>query len=176
LHASKKQHLLSQGCFLGSSQERTKGLSSYDIVSSHLILLALAQKETLPPRAQLGDAALRAKSSSRSRLGSRNTSSSSSFSAPSPYFAPSSGVQGSGSERSSFQWSPSGRRTGSLYCRVGIGFHLQIHPDGHVNGSHQGSILTDRGSNSHILLLCILPTDRLSPTLVSLQLSLLMSS
>nr|XP_028598771.1 fibroblast growth factor 5 [Podarcis muralis] len=108
---------------------------------SHLILLALAQKETLPPRAQLGDAALRAKSSSRSRLGSRNTSSSSSFSAPSPYFAPSSGVQGSGSERSSFQWSPSGRRTGSLYCRVGIGFHLQIHPDGHVNGSHQGSIL-----------------------------------
>ncbi|XP_033017064.1 fibroblast growth factor 5 isoform X2 [Lacerta agilis] len=111
---------------------------------SHLILLALAQKETLPPRAQLGDAALRAKNSSRSRLGSRNTtsSSSSSFSAPSPYFAPSSGVQGSGSERSSFQWSPSGRRTGSLYCRVGIGFHLQIHPDGHVNGSHQGSILS----------------------------------
>nr|XP_034969350.1 fibroblast growth factor 5 [Zootoca vivipara] len=113
---------------------------------SHLILLALAQKETLPPRAQLGDAALRAKNSRRSRLGSRNTtsssSSSSSFSAPSPYFAPSSGVQGSGSERSSFQWSPSGRRTGSLYCRVGIGFHLQIHPDGLVNGSHQGSILS----------------------------------
>ncbi|XP_063050311.1 fibroblast growth factor 5 [Engraulis encrasicolus] len=30
----------------------------------------------------------------------------------------------------------SGRRTGRLYCRVGIGFHLQIHPDGRVNGSH----------------------------------------
>lgn len=29
-----------------------------------------------------------------------------------------------------------GRRTGTLYCRVGIGFHLQIHPDGRVNGSH----------------------------------------
>ncbi|KAJ8395839.1 hypothetical protein AAFF_G00027220, partial [Aldrovandia affinis] len=31
----------------------------------------------------------------------------------------------------------SGRRTGRLYCRVGIGFHLQIHPDGRVNGSHE---------------------------------------
>ncbi|CAL9707902.1 unnamed protein product [Knipowitschia caucasica] len=30
-----------------------------------------------------------------------------------------------------------GRRTCSLYCRVGIGFHLQIHQDGRVNGSHQ---------------------------------------
>ncbi|KAL4623274.1 fibroblast growth factor 5 [Arapaima gigas] len=30
----------------------------------------------------------------------------------------------------------SGRRTGRLYCRVGIGFHLQIHPDGRVNGTH----------------------------------------
>ncbi|XP_048860815.1 fibroblast growth factor 5 isoform X1 [Brienomyrus brachyistius] len=29
-----------------------------------------------------------------------------------------------------------GRRTGTLYCRVGIGFHLQIHPDGRINGSH----------------------------------------
>ncbi|XP_061115378.1 fibroblast growth factor 5 [Conger conger] len=33
--------------------------------------------------------------------------------------------------------SHSGRRTGRLYCRVGIGFHLQIHPDGRVNGSHE---------------------------------------
>ncbi|MBN3322384.1 FGF5 factor, partial [Atractosteus spatula] len=33
--------------------------------------------------------------------------------------------------------SNSGRRTGRLYCRVGIGFHLQIHPDGRVNGSHE---------------------------------------
>ncbi|XP_028852755.1 fibroblast growth factor 5 [Denticeps clupeoides] len=31
----------------------------------------------------------------------------------------------------------SGRRAGRLYCRVGIGFHLQIHPDGRVNGSHE---------------------------------------
>ncbi|KAI4898403.1 hypothetical protein NFI96_016769 [Prochilodus magdalenae] len=31
----------------------------------------------------------------------------------------------------------SGRRTGRLYCRVGIGFHLQIHPNGRVNGSHE---------------------------------------
>ncbi|XP_061787298.2 fibroblast growth factor 5 [Nerophis lumbriciformis] len=30
-----------------------------------------------------------------------------------------------------------GRRTCRLYCRVGIGFHLQIHRDGAVNGSHQ---------------------------------------
>ncbi|XP_058231210.1 fibroblast growth factor 5 [Hemibagrus wyckioides] len=33
----------------------------------------------------------------------------------------------------------SGRRTGTLYCRVGIGFHLQIHPNGRVNGSHEPS-------------------------------------
>ncbi|XP_077571649.1 fibroblast growth factor 5 [Stigmatopora nigra] len=31
----------------------------------------------------------------------------------------------------------SGRRTCRLYCRVGIGFHLQIHSDGRINGSHQ---------------------------------------
>ncbi|KAG9353754.1 hypothetical protein JZ751_011876 [Albula glossodonta] len=36
----------------------------------------------------------------------------------------------------------SGRRTGRLYCRVGIGFHLQIHPDGRVNGSHEPSHLS----------------------------------
>ncbi|XP_013927274.1 PREDICTED: fibroblast growth factor 5, partial [Thamnophis sirtalis] len=64
------------------------------------------------------------------------SSSSSSFSAPSSYSSPSAGVQSGGAEMSSFKWSPSGRRTGSLYCRVGIGFHLQIHSDGHVNGSH----------------------------------------
>ncbi|XP_053321832.1 fibroblast growth factor 5 [Spea bombifrons] len=39
-------------------------------------------------------------------------------------------------------WSTSGRRTGSLYCRVGIGFHLQIHPDGKVNGSHEANHLS----------------------------------
>ncbi|XP_051969793.1 fibroblast growth factor 5 [Xyrauchen texanus] len=36
----------------------------------------------------------------------------------------------------------SGRRTGRLYCRVGIGFHLQIHPDGRVNGSHEQNRLS----------------------------------
>ncbi|KAG8454419.1 hypothetical protein GDO86_000878 [Hymenochirus boettgeri] len=39
-------------------------------------------------------------------------------------------------------WSTAGRRTGSLYCRVGIGFHLQIHPDGKVNGSHEANHLS----------------------------------
>jgi len=36
----------------------------------------------------------------------------------------------------------SGRRTGRLYCRVGIGFHLQIHLDGRVNGSHEPNPLS----------------------------------
>ncbi|CAJ1069757.1 fibroblast growth factor 5 [Xyrichtys novacula] len=36
----------------------------------------------------------------------------------------------------------SGRRTCRLYCRVGIGFHLQIHPDGRVNGSHEPNLLS----------------------------------
>ncbi|XP_054846364.1 fibroblast growth factor 5 [Eublepharis macularius] len=110
----------------------------------HLIAFALAHKETLPPRAQFGDAPLRAQNSSRSggRWASRSASATSSSSAPSSYSSPSGGVRGSGSERSSFQWSPTGRRTGSLYCRVGIGFHLQIHPDGKVNGSHQASLLS----------------------------------
>ncbi|XP_072289416.1 fibroblast growth factor 5 [Eucyclogobius newberryi] len=35
-----------------------------------------------------------------------------------------------------------GRRTCRLYCRVGIGFHLQIHEDGRVNGSHEPSRLS----------------------------------
>ncbi|XP_051925053.1 fibroblast growth factor 5 [Hippocampus zosterae] len=38
--------------------------------------------------------------------------------------------------------SRSGRRTCRLYCRVGIGFHLQIHPDGRVNGSHEADRLS----------------------------------
>uniref|UniRef100_A0A8C3FP86 Fibroblast growth factor n=1 Tax=Chrysemys picta bellii TaxID=8478 RepID=A0A8C3FP86_CHRPI len=96
---------------------------------SHLILTsALAQ---LPPGAQRGQAA--------SASSTSNTSSVSSPSFPPPS---SSSSQGSGPERSSFQWSPSGRRTGSLYCRVGIGFHLQIHPDGKVNGSHEANLLS----------------------------------
>ncbi|CAN9512722.1 unnamed protein product [Ophioblennius macclurei] len=36
----------------------------------------------------------------------------------------------------------SGRTTCRLYCRVGIGFHLQIHPDGRVNGSHEPNQLS----------------------------------
>lgn len=35
-----------------------------------------------------------------------------------------------------------GRRTCRLYCRVGIGFHLQIHENGHVNGSHEPNHLS----------------------------------
>lgn len=82
----------------------------------------------LPPGAQLGQAA--------------RASGASSASSPSSSSSPSLGAKGSGPERSSFQWSPSGRRTGSLYCRVGIGFHLQIHPDGKVNGSHEANLLS----------------------------------
>ncbi|KAB0402657.1 hypothetical protein E2I00_008452 [Balaenoptera physalus] len=109
---------------------------------SHLILSAWAQGEKrLAPKGQPGPAATGRNpggvSSSRS---SSSTKSSSSSSAPSSSGA-SLGSQGSGLEQSSFQWSPSGRRTGSLYCRVGIGFHLQIYPDGKVNGSHEANTL-----------------------------------
>lgn len=108
----------------------------------HLSLSARAHPEAPPPppSAQLPAAAaalLRAK-----RSGPNGGAASSSASAPSAQLAPSWAVQGSGSDTGSFQWSPSGRRTGSLYCRVGIGFHLQIHPDGNVNGSHQASLLS----------------------------------
>ncbi|KAK9522099.1 hypothetical protein VZT92_018588 [Zoarces viviparus] len=53
-----------------------------------------------------------------------------------------------GAERVSLERQPleegirSGRRTCRLYCRVGIGFHLQIHPDGRVNGSHEPNQLS----------------------------------
>ncbi|XP_075045847.1 fibroblast growth factor 5 [Mixophyes fleayi] len=47
-----------------------------------------------------------------------------------------------GSEISGSLWRTAGRRTGSLYCTVGIGFHLQIHTDGKVNGSHEASHLS----------------------------------
>ncbi|KAM9142321.1 fibroblast growth factor 5 [Pangshura tecta] len=94
---------------------------------SHLILTsALAQ---LPPGAQGGQAA-------------RASSTSNTSSASSPPSRSSSGAPGNGPEGSSFQRSPSGRRTGNLYCRVGIGFHLQIHPDGKVNGSHEANLLS----------------------------------
>ncbi|XP_004590672.2 fibroblast growth factor 5 [Ochotona princeps] len=108
---------------------------------SHLILNAWAYGEKrLAPKGQPGPAATDRNpgGSSSSRSASSTSSSSSALSAP----AASLGSQGSGLEQSSFQWSPSGRRTGSLYCRVGIGFHLQIYPDGKVNGSHEANMLS----------------------------------
>ncbi|XP_007165667.1 fibroblast growth factor 5 isoform X2 [Balaenoptera acutorostrata] len=110
---------------------------------SHLILSAWAQGEKrLAPKGQPGPAATgrNAGGASSSRSSSSTKSSSSSSASSSP--GASLGSQGSGLEQSSFQWSPSGRRTGSLYCRVGIGFHLQIYPDGKVNGSHEANTLS----------------------------------
>lgn len=110
---------------------------------SHLILSAWAHGEKhLAPKGQPGPAATGRNpggaSSSRSSSGTTSSSSSSDSSSP----GASLGSQGSGLEQTSFQWSPSGRRTGSLYCRVGIGFHLQIYPDGKVNGSHEANMLS----------------------------------
>ncbi|XP_057628466.1 fibroblast growth factor 5 isoform X1 [Chionomys nivalis] len=106
---------------------------------SHLILSDWAHGEKrLTPEGQPA-APRNPGDSSGGRGRSSTTSSSSSASSP---VAASPGSQGSGTEHSSFQWSPSGRRTGSLYCRVGIGFHLQIYPDGKVNGSHEASMLS----------------------------------
>lgn len=109
---------------------------------SHLILNAWAYGEKrLAPKGQPGPAATdRNPGGSSSSRSASSTSSSSSSASSSP--AASLGSQGSGLEQSSFQWSPSGRRTGSLYCRVGIGFHLQIYPDGKVNGSHEANMLS----------------------------------
>ncbi|XP_029782153.1 fibroblast growth factor 5 isoform X2 [Suricata suricatta] len=109
---------------------------------SHLILSAWAHGEKhLAPKGQPGPAASGGNpAGAGSSRSSRGTTSSSSSSVSSP--SASLGNQGSGLEQSSFQWSPSGRRTGSLYCRVGIGFHLQIYPDGKVNGSHEASMLS----------------------------------
>ncbi|XP_009238415.2 fibroblast growth factor 5 isoform X2 [Pongo abelii] len=108
---------------------------------THLILSAWAHGEKcLAPKRQPGPAATdRNPRGSSSRQSSSSAMSSSSASS---YPAASLGSQGSGLEQSSFQWSPSGRRTGSLYCRVGIGFHLQIYPDGKVNGSHEANMLS----------------------------------
>ncbi|XP_053450830.1 fibroblast growth factor 5 isoform X2 [Nycticebus coucang] len=109
---------------------------------SYLILSAWAHGEKrLAPRGQPGPAAPDTNpGGSSSRQSGGGTTSSSSSAASSPEASP--GSPGSGLEQSSFQWSPSGRRTGSLYCRVGIGFHLQIYPDGKVNGSHEASVLS----------------------------------
>uniref|UniRef100_A0A8V0XH51 Fibroblast growth factor n=1 Tax=Gallus gallus TaxID=9031 RepID=A0A8V0XH51_CHICK len=83
------------------------------------------------------------------------------LSAPGPTHGPSgAGAQSPGAARlpggghsapssSSSSSSPSsltaagpGRRRGRLYCRVGIGFHLQLHPDGRVDGAHAASPLS----------------------------------
>uniref|UniRef100_A0A2I2Z1J7 Fibroblast growth factor 5 n=1 Tax=Gorilla gorilla gorilla TaxID=9595 RepID=A0A2I2Z1J7_GORGO len=112
---------------------------------SHLILSAWAHGEKrLAPKGQPGPAApdRNPRGSSSRQSSSSAMSSSSASSSP----AASLGSQGSALEQSSFQWSPSGRRTGSLYCRVGIGFHLQIYPDGKVNGSHEANMLSSRGA------------------------------
>ncbi|XP_004848057.1 fibroblast growth factor 5 isoform X2 [Heterocephalus glaber] len=118
-------------------------LSFFLLFLSHLILSAWAHGEKrVAPKGQPGPAAAARNpgDSSSSRSSSRATSSTHSSAPSSP--AASRGSQGSGSEQGSFQWSPSGRRTGSLYCRVGIGFHLQIYPDGKVNGSHEANMLS----------------------------------
>ncbi|XP_012502644.1 PREDICTED: fibroblast growth factor 5 [Propithecus coquereli] len=105
---------------------------------SHLILSAWAHGEKrVAPRGRPGPAA-----AARNPGGSRGSSSASSSSSASASPAAPPGGPGGGLEQSSFQWSPSGRRTGSLYCRVGIGFHLQIYPDGKVNGSHEANVLS----------------------------------
>ncbi|GCC31593.1 fibroblast growth factor 5 isoform X1 [Chiloscyllium punctatum] len=44
--------------------------------------------------------------------------------------------------RNMYQWNRPGPRTGRLYCRVGIGFHLQIQPDGKVSGSHEANLFS----------------------------------
>ncbi|KAF6130062.1 fibroblast growth factor 5 [Phyllostomus discolor] len=106
---------------------------------SHLILSACAQGEKLlAPKGQLGPSATDRNLDGSSSSQSSNSTTSSSSSSPTTSL----GSQGSGLEQSSFQWTPSGRRTGSLYCRVGIGFHLQIYPDGKVNGSHEANMLS----------------------------------
>ncbi|XP_063271290.1 fibroblast growth factor 5 isoform X3 [Prinia subflava] len=84
-----------------------------------LLLLALparARREQVPGGAQRG----------------RNPPASSSSSSSSPAAA--------GPSR--FPRSRPDRRRGRLYCRVGIGFHLQLHPDGRVDGAHDASPLS----------------------------------
>uniref|UniRef100_A0A8B9T4C0 Fibroblast growth factor n=1 Tax=Anas platyrhynchos TaxID=8839 RepID=A0A8B9T4C0_ANAPL len=83
-----------------------------------------ARRERLPGGAQAGRSAPAPSSSSSS---STSSSSSSSSWAAGP---------------SRFPRSRPGRRRGRLYCRVGIGFHLQLHPDGRVDGAHDASPLS----------------------------------
>ncbi|XP_047930270.1 fibroblast growth factor 5 [Anser cygnoides] len=90
-----------------------------------LLLPARARRERLPGGAPAGRSAP-APSSSSTFSSSSSTSSSSSWAA--------------GPSR--FPRSRPGRRRGRLYCRVGIGFHLQLHPDGRVDGAHDASPLS----------------------------------
>ncbi|PKU41999.1 fibroblast growth factor 5 [Limosa lapponica baueri] len=90
-----------------------------------LLLLALparARREQVPGGSQPGPAA-------------RNAPAPSSSSS-----SPSSSAAAAGPSR--FPRSRPGRRRGRLYCRVGIGFHLQLHPDGRVDGAHDASPLS----------------------------------
>ncbi|XP_025898351.1 fibroblast growth factor 5 [Nothoprocta perdicaria] len=80
-----------------------------------LALLARARREQVPGGAPAARAAPAPSSSSSS------SSSSLAAAAAGP---------------SRFPRSRPGRRRGRLYCRVGIGFHLQLHPDGRVDGAH----------------------------------------
>ncbi|XP_068259874.1 fibroblast growth factor 5 isoform X2 [Nyctibius grandis] len=89
-----------------------------------LLLLALparARRERLPGGAHPGPAA-------------RN--------APAPSSSSSSSASSWAAAPSRFPRSRPGRRRGRLYCRVGIGFHLQLHPDGRVDGAHDASPLS----------------------------------
>nr|XP_012644835.1 fibroblast growth factor 5 isoform X2 [Microcebus murinus] len=112
---------------------------------SHLILSARAREEKrADPR---GRPAGPAAATGRNRGGDSDSHSGGSggarSSSSSPASASPAGGPGGGSEQGRFsERSPSGRRTGSLYCRVGIGFHLQIYPDGKVNGSHEANVLS----------------------------------
>ncbi|XP_075606807.1 fibroblast growth factor 5 [Balearica regulorum gibbericeps] len=88
-----------------------------------LLLLALparARREQVPGGAQPGPAGRNAPAPS-------SLSSSAAAAAAAP---------------SRFPRSRPGRRRGRLYCRVGIGFHLQLHPDGRVDGAHDVSPLS----------------------------------
>ncbi|XP_067153160.1 fibroblast growth factor 5 [Apteryx mantelli] len=86
-----------------------------------LALLARARREQVPGGAPAGRAAPAPSSSSSS------SSSSAAAAAAGP---------------SRFPRSRPGRRRGRLYCRVGIGFHLQLHPDGRVDGAHHAGPLS----------------------------------
>ncbi|XP_074444598.1 fibroblast growth factor 5 isoform X1 [Larus michahellis] len=62
--------------------------------------------------------------------------------APSSSSSSSSSPPAAAAGPSRFPRSRPGRRRGRLYCRVGIGFHLQLHPDGRVDGAHDASPLS----------------------------------